>query len=159
MSKKKKSDVISIDEIKKKSKGEVVAIPDWNGRDEINVRLRMIDVTTHLLSSGTMPNELRSAVDEAFAEGASEEEVREKVIETQKETFNRQDNMEKMVPVMNAVAKEALVEPTFDEIEEVYPLTLQQKLAIFEYVTRGMSDMKSFREEQSAGDAGTDSDG
>lgn len=151
---------ITLAEIKKKSEGELIEIPDWNGRDTIWVRVRSVDVTAHLLEAGSLPNEVKMAVDEAFDSGAQSEEdlkrIRSKLSEGSEQ--NQQDRLRKMLPMLNAIAKEALIEPTYDEVNEVYPLNIQQKLAIFEYSTKGIDSMASFREEQSGGDAGTDTD-
>jgi len=136
MSGKKK--VISLEDIKEKAKGEVVEIPDWEPEKTINVRLRRIDVTPIMMESGSIPDDLSKEVATMMEKG---EEIDPEKLDTGK--FNP-DNF---IPVLNSIAKEALAEPTYEEINEVYPLTMNQKLAIFKFVTGGIEQLKPFREE------------
>lgn len=136
MSGKKK--VISLEDIKEKAKGEVVEIPDWEPEKTINVRLKRIDVTPIMMESGSIPDDLSKEVATMMEKG---EEIDPEKLDTGK--FNP-DNF---IPVLNSIAKEALAEPTYEEINEVYPLTMNQKLAIFKFVTGGIEQLKPFREE------------
>lgn len=135
-----KEQVISIDDIKKKAEGYLVEIPDWEPNKTINVRLRAIDITPMLLESGAVPDELSVEVATMF-EG--EEKIQQESAPKDKSDYKMK--MKKFSPVLDAIAKQALAEPTWDEINEVYPLTMQQKLAIFKSVTAGIEKMKPFR--------------
>ncbi len=128
------SKAISLEDIKKKAKGILVDIPDWEPGKMIKVRLRTIDITPLLMESGTIPDQLSAEVAEMFdKEGKSSKTA--------------PLNMEKMLPVLEAIAKESLVEPTYDEINEIYPLTMTQKLAIFNFIVGGIEKMTPFRQE------------
>ena len=131
--------VISLENIKAKAKGSIVKIPDWEPGKTINVRLRTIDVTPLMMEAGTIPDELSVEVANMMEKG---EEV-----DPEKLGADTKVNTKSFLPVLTAVAKEALVEPTYTEIEEIYPLTMQQKLAIFKFVTGGIEQIKPFREE------------
>ncbi len=128
------SKAISIEEIKKRAKGTLVEIPDWEPGKFISVRLKTIDITPLLMETGSIPDQLSPEVADMF----------EKTGE-----ISPTSNMDltKFVPMLDAMAKSALVEPTYEEINEIYPLTLTQKLAIFQYITGGIDQMKPFRKE------------
>lgn len=139
----KNNQVITIDQIQEKAKGVIVEIPDWEPRKKISVRLRAIDITPHLMETGAIPDELSVEVatmfgDEKVAQAKQQEKQQEKPEEYK-------IRMEKFMPLLNAIAKEALVEPTYDEIQKIYPLTLAQKMTIFQHVMAGIDKMKPFR--------------
>lgn len=128
---------ISLEEIKEKAKGVLVAIPDWNNLGDIYVRVRYIDISPLLLNTGAFPNELSLEVETMFEQDDGKRKP------TPKEDTKVQ--MDKFMPILEAVAKEALIEPTYDEIQEVYPLTFQQKTAIFKHIMGGIEQLKPFR--------------
>ena len=128
---------ISLEEIKEKSKGVLVAIPDWDNVNDIYVRVRYIDVSPLILQTGAIPNELSLEVETMFEENVDTGKIKPK-----KDT---KVEMDKFMPIIEAIAKEALVEPTYDQIQEVYPLTFQQKTAIFKHIMGGIERLKPFR--------------
>ena len=129
------SKVISLEEIVEKAKGYTLDIPDWDGQGTITVRIRSIDLTPHLLSSGVLPNQLSAEVATAFGNEQESPKVKDTKFDTNK-----------LNEVIDAVVKEALVEPTFEQIQEVYPLNLTQKMAIFTHITGGVEKLKPFRQ-------------
>lgn len=139
-SKTKGENAISIDEIKKKAKGNLIEIPDWEPDKTIKVRLKSIDVSPILMESGAIPDELSLEVSTMFGD---KEEGKES--KTPKSAEQVKGSLKKFMPVLDAVAKEALAEPTYEEINEIYPLTIQQKMAIFSYVMEGVGKFKPFR--------------
>ncbi len=136
---KKVEKAISIEEIKEKAKGTLVEIPDWDNTGTISVRLKTIDVTPLLMESGNIPNSLVTEVATMFDEDNKpiEDEV--------KSPEKTQQMLSTFAPMLETISKEALVEPTYDAIQEVYPLTLQQKIAIFQFVIGGIDKLKPFR--------------
>lgn len=135
----KEENAITIAEVKKRARGTLVEIPDWEPKKKIKVRLRSIDVTPILMETGAIPDELSLEVATMFGE----EEGKKEVPETAE---NVKGSLKKFMPVLDAIAKEALAEPTYEEITEVYPLTLQQKMAIFAHTMEGIKQLKPFRE-------------
>lgn len=127
--------VITLDEIRARARGEVIKIPDWDGRGTIKVRVRKIDLTPFLLQSGMVPNSLKVKAQEVF-EGRAPRKANVDDIELE---------MQKLIPTLDAIAKEALVEPTYEQITEILPLTLSQKLAILKYVTEEVRQLEPFR--------------
>ena len=139
----KSKKVISLEDIAEKAKGEIVEIPDWEPGKTINVRLRSIDVTPLLLEAGAFPDELSMDVQAMFDEG--EDKKKEK--SSAKPSQDIKVKMDKLMPIIDRIAEGALVEPTYEEIQKVYPLTNSQKMAIYNYVMRGIKKIKPFREE------------
>lgn len=132
--------VISLDEIKELAKGEVVSIPHWDGKGTINVRLRRIDLTPIILQGGVLPNSLKVIAQEAF----------EAKMKGRKPNLKQQPldfDIEKMMPALDAIAKESLIDPKYEDFQEHYPLSLTQKLAIFQYALGEVQALESFRGE------------
>ena len=126
--------VISIDEIRAKAKGTEIEIPDWNPDSVITVRVRAVDMTPAVMQLRDMPNPLASAANKVFnGEGPA------------KDFMPELESFERMLPILDSVAKEALVEPTYNAIQEIYPLTLAQKFAIFKFAMGNMEQLESFR--------------
>lgn len=134
--------VITLEQIRERARGEVIEIPDWDGRGTIKVRARKIDITPIAMQAGVIPNSLKVRAQEVF-EGKVPKRLKNDEIELE---------MEKLIPALDAIAKEALVEPKYEDIQAILPLTLMQKLAIFQYVTKEVQQLESFRGEQRGDD-------
>mgnify|MGYP000856869624 CR=1 FL=1 len=115
----------------------VVPIPSWDGDSEIHVRLRRVTLTA-LIQSGQLPNELLAFAQELTQKGQVGEPISLSKLES--EAFT------KYTDLMHAMAKAALVEPTYDQIlTEVGWLTDQQLMAIHYYCLGGVRALHSFR--------------
>ncbi|SFU40450.1 hypothetical protein [Alicyclobacillus macrosporangiidus] len=128
---------ISLDEIRRRAEGEVIDIPDWDGKGTIPVRVRRIDITPIILKAGVLPNSLKIAAQEIF--------------EGKKPAAKQPDvelELEKLMPTLDAIAKECLLEPKYEDIQNIYPLTLNQKLALLTYVTGEVEQLRPFRGKQ-----------
>ena len=133
----KKTKVITLEEIRERAKGVITEIPGWTRDEVIAVRLRAIDMTPHILSMENMPNVLRNAAMAVFEkDDASSEKI---AAETDV------SDMQRMLPIIDSIVKECLIEPTWDDFQENYPLTMMQKMAIFEFAMAGVDSLKSFR--------------
>ena len=146
--------VISLEEIKERARGTVVSIPDWENKGEICVRLRGIDMTPHLLSLKTIPNTLKREALNAFEKVSAGTEVEEKELSPDVST-DVFDDFDTILPIIDAVVKDCLVEPTFEQFQKEYPLTQMQKMAIFDYAMRGIEALRPFRA-KSGKDGGID---
>jgi len=137
---------ISLDDLKDLSKGEIIKLPPWEGIDRpyVPVRVKHIDFTQHLMELENMPNQLMKAAQEVFEGKDPETDTpdEEKALAFLKEN---KEQLEEMKPVITAMAKEALVEPTYEDFEETMPLTFGQKMAIFQYVVSGVKQVEPFR--------------
>ena len=121
--------------MREQARGRIVEIPGWVPGATINVRVRQVDLTAHVLKTGLVGNPLLEKAREAF-EGKAAVAADAPSLEA----------MEALLPMFDAVAKEALVEPAYDQaVTEVAPLTFDQKMAIFDAATSGLSALRSFR--------------
>lgn len=121
--------ITTVEQFKQKCFKEV-EIPGFEPGETVTVRLRRVSVLG-LASSGRIPNSLQSAVNELFSSGSnsSKQEIATKSM----------SKMIEMSQLLDIMTKEALVEPSFDEVGEY--LTDEQKNAIFEYTQTGIVDL------------------
>jgi len=134
--------VISIEEIKQKARGTVIEISDWEPGKKICVRVKAIDMTPHLLSMETLPNALKTSAHEVFNGKQSSGKQLDAIAGAVSK-----ESIEDMLPIIEGIVKEVLVEPTYDEIQAVYPLTLNQKIELFKFAMGGIEQLDSFRKE------------
>lgn len=133
--------VTTLEEIKKQAAPDVVEIPGFKLGTTINVAVRLIDLTPYLLELD-IGNPLYEAAVMKAKLGEDKKAVAEAV---QKEALQSGIDLKKVLPVLDAVAKEALVEPRYEEIISIAPLTLEQKMAIFNYAIGDVDGLSSFR--------------
>jgi len=127
--------VISIEELKKLSEGEVVEFPSFNNDESIYVKLRRPSIMK-LAKSGKIPNELLADANSLFANGAGQAINR---------TVKDEDTLNRMFELMEVICEEAFVEPTYKQIKEAgIELTDSQLLAVFSYTQNGVESLKSF---------------
>jgi hypothetical protein len=130
---------ITLDEIEVLAKGHLIDIPSWEPGKTIKVRVRKIDISPLILEAGIIPDQLSLEVSTLFEDGDSKKKTPSGGGE--KVDFK----MDKLMPVLDAMSKAALIEPTFDEINSKYPLTIDQKMAIFAFLSGGIEKIKPFR--------------
>lgn len=136
--------VITLEEIKERAKGTIVEIPGWVPEEKIGVRLRAIDLTPHLMQLQSIPNVLRSAALEVFDKTPSKKDGKSKPTAQSADDYSTKD-MERMLPIIDAIVKECLIEPEWEKFEQYYPLTIVQKMAIFRFAMAGVDSLESFR--------------
>lgn len=136
--------VITLEEIKQRAQGTVIEIPDWDGSGKIEARVRRIDLVTNIMKSGILPNELRVVAEEVFT-GAQEGKIEEDL----KKQLQGKENvkLEEFFVALDNMVKEALVEPKYDDVQAIYPLTMAQKMAIFFWLMEEVEDLKPFRQQ------------
>lgn len=122
--------VTSIEEMKKTGGVAEVTLSGWDG-EKVVMKLRRPSLY-EMAASGRIPNPLLGAADALFMMNAAG---------IQKTKF---DDTAKMVEL---IAREALVEPTFDQLSEAgLTLTDLQYLEIYTFVTRGPKGLERFRQ-------------
>lgn len=126
--------VTTLDEIRAQAESEIVEIPGFRAGSVIYVKLRMIDLTPKLLQL-KIANPMLAEAQKLAQEGLNKEEIAAKL---------NPDSLEDVLTLLDAVVKESIVEPTYDEIVAIHPLTLPQKLKIFSHVI-GEGLIDSFR--------------
>lgn len=132
--------VISLEEIKAKAEGKIVEISDWIPGKKIAVRVKAIDMTPHILKLDKLPNILKDSATEVF----NGKQVSDKKIADLTNNMD-QDSFSKMITIIDGIVREVLVEPKFDDIQAVYPLTLRQKMELFKIAMGGIEKLDPFR--------------
>lgn len=135
---------INIEELKNLSKGTIIEIPGYNESDVINVRVKKIDFSKEMLNgkynlAGFLNGSIVDELSKTNNEAEREEIIRKEAVKDTPEAISD------MFPMLDTICKECLLEPTFEEFENIYPLTLNQKYAIFDWVLGGIKDLKPFR--------------
>lgn len=134
--------IISVAEIKEKA-NTIIEIPDWSGEGEIRVKVRRISLLS-FLEKGLLPNELLGVVHALVTKGMKGYNPYQS---------ESPEELQNFAAVVKAVAKAALVQPTYDEINEVAELTSEQMTAIFVFCTAGVRSLSSFRKAAGTTDA------
>lgn len=137
----------SLDEIREQAKPTVISIPGFRPGTTINVAVQPVDLTPHILELG-LGNPVLAAAIGAAANSGGDPEAATKAASDAATKAGGEASLKQLAPLFDAVAQEALVEPTYDQIIEAAgrPLTLDQKLAIFDAATGGgFQELRSFR--------------
>lgn len=125
--------ITSLEQFKQMAFKEV-ELPGFEPGETVTVRLRKVSVLG-LASSGKIPNSLMGTVNKLFGEGrkgATPDQVASSSLE----------NLGEMASLLDLIAAEAMVEPTFAEVGEY--LTDDQKNAIFEYSQSGVKSVAPY---------------
>ena len=127
--------VTTIEELKKSSMGELVELPRFTEDIPFVARLKKPSMLG-LAKRGKIPNSLLVKANELFMAGSDSIDVDE-------------DNMmSEMVSVLEIIAEESFVEPTYSEIKEAgIELTDAQLMCVFQYTQSGVQALESFRTE------------
>lgn len=127
--------VISIEELKKVSEGEVVPLEGFYKNEPFVVRLKRPSLL-NLVASKQIPNKLlNSAYSLFYGEGSGVKSEPSLV-----------DNAE----IYTIVAKAAMIQPTFGELETCgITLTDSQLIQIWQFSQFGLTALNSFREKYS----------
>lgn len=112
--------VTSLDTLKSKAVQEV-KLPGWDNEPFV-CKLKRVSVFD-LASRGKIPNPLLGTVIDMFEKKAKVE---------------KPEDMTNMFEVINIFCKEAMVEPTYEEVENIVSLTDDQRLAIYDYAQDGV---------------------
>ena len=124
--------VTSLEEIMAQAAPDIITIPGFRPGTTINVAIRPIDLKTTLLTAGIGNPFLESAIGKAQAK-AQEGKDLIKIAEELKDELPEDElnDSEKLTPIVDAVCREALVEPTYEQFLEVAPLKFEQKWEIY----------------------------
>jgi len=133
----KRATVTSLTAIRIQAAPELVEIPGFRPGTTIRVKVGPVDLTGALLEAG-VGNPLVSQTPETG--------VNPKI---------GPDDLPRILELARVVARQALVEPTYDEIAGIAPLTFEQHMAIFNHVTGGeVAALGPFREREGAPETG-----
>lgn len=125
--------IITAEQFKNKAVS-IIPIPGFDEGETFEIKVKKLSIVG-LMSSGKIPNSLMKVVKDAFdgiksSHGAedSESAVMDKAGEIGK--------------LLDIVCKEAMLEPTFDDVKDV--MNDAQKLAVFQFTQGGVEEVRPF---------------
>ena len=127
--------VTSLEQLKEYSKGSIVEFPPFAEGQEFYARVKRPSLLS-MVKQGKIPNELLVRANELFVQDGAGFDPEEKNL------------MEQMYDIMELMAEETFVEPTYSEMKEVgIQLTDEQMMFVFNYAQQGVRALESFRTE------------
>lgn len=127
--------ITSLSEIKAKSAIEVM-LPGWDN-DPFVCKLRRVGLMD-MVANGKIPNPLMETVTKLFEGNLNKEEGK-----------TAEDKYKGMYEGLNFFCKAAMVEPTYEEVEAIMPLTDNQRFMIYKFATEGVMMLAPSFKEQS----------
>lgn len=126
--------ITSIKDLREYAKGAVVELPEFAEGQPFVARLKRPSIMD-MARSGKIPNALLVRANELFTNSAGLNP-------------NEENMMSELMDVMESIAAESFVEPTYQEIKESgITLTDQQLMAVFNYTQNGVKALENFRTE------------
>ena len=115
--------VTSLDKIKEKAAIEVT-LPGWDNEPFI-CKLRRVNLMD-MAAKGNIPNPLMATVIELFEGKITKESIQDP-----------EERYKKLNEGIEFFAKKAMVEPSYEEVTAIVPLTDNQKYAIYKFAVDG----------------------
>jgi len=132
-------EITSLDRIREMAQGEAVELSSFFGDEPFVVRLKRPSLYT-LAARGTIPNPLLGVAKEVF-DGKGRKD----------DSDPDGSKFKDMAELLNIVAENALVEPTYQQFEESgISLTDMQLIQIFNYTQTGVKMLERFRNIEAA---------
>lgn len=133
--KKREVNVTSIEDLKNYANGTVVEMPPFAEGQPLIARLKRPSILG-MAKQGKIPNSLLVKANELFLQNGAGLDAEE------------EGTMKQLYDVLDLIAKETLVEPTYEEIKSVgLELTDEQMMFLFNYSQQGVKALESFRTE------------
>lgn len=127
--------VTSLEQLKEYSKGSIVEFPPFAEGQEFYARVKRPSLLS-MVKQGKIPNELLVRANELFVQDGAGFDSEEKNL------------MEQMYDIMELMAEETFVEPTYSEMKKIgIQLTDEQMMFVFNYAQQGVRALESFRTE------------
>lgn len=127
--------ITTLNDLESYSKGQIVALPPFAEGQPFIARIKRPSML-QMVANGVIPNTLLIKAQELFLE--------------QTESFDPDDSdmMKQMLQILEIVAKESLLEPTYNSIKECgLQLTDDQLMFIYNYSQQGVKILEPFRAE------------
>lgn len=126
--------VTSLEQLKQYANGNIVRLPDFAEGQPFVARLKRPSILG-MAKQGKIPNSLLVKTNELFVQSGS--------LDTEENSM-----MQEIYDVIDLIASETFVEPTYDEIKSTgIQLTDEQMMFIFNYSQQGVKALESFRTE------------
>lgn len=133
--KKREVNVTNIEDLKNYASGTIVEMPPFAEGQPLIARLKRPSILG-MAKQGKIPNSLLVKANELFLQNGAGLDAEE------------EDTMKQLYDVLDLIAKETLVEPTYEEIKSVgLELTDEQMMFLFSYSQQGVKALESFRTE------------
>ncbi|MCD3254338.1 esterase [Clostridium botulinum] len=135
--------VTSIEDLKKIGQGQTIQLsPFFPDGEPFIARLKRPNIL-NLLSKGKIPNKLVHAVDSLIFKGKDDHADKK---ESSKEEQVKE--IAEMSELLTLIAKDALLEPTLQQLQEVgLELTDSQTMEIFKFTQEGVKTLEPFRKD------------
>nr|DAZ78440.1 MAG TPA: hypothetical protein [Caudoviricetes sp.] len=131
--KKREVNVTSIEDLKNYASGTIVEMPPFAEGQPLIARLKRPSILG-MAKQGKIPNTLLVKANELFLQNGAGLDAEE------------EDTMKQLYDVLDLIAKETLVEPTYEDIKSVgLELTDEQMMFLFNYSQQGVKALESFR--------------
>jgi hypothetical protein len=128
--------IISIEELRAVSQGDIVELPPFSEGQPFVARLRRPSMFA-LAKSGKIPNSLLTQANSLFEKGVAN-------------SFDSldEDMLTKYFDLFDVMCEASFVEPTYKQIKEAgVELTDEQYMFVFGYAQNGVRQLQSFRSE------------
>lgn len=126
--------VTSLEQLKQYANGNIVRLPDFAEGQPFVAKLKRPSILG-MAKQGKIPNSLLVKTNELFVQSGS--------LDTEENSM-----MQEIYDVIDLIASETFVEPTYDEIKNTgIELTDEQMMFIFNYSQQGVKALESFRTE------------
>lgn len=130
----KTEQVTSLEQLKQYANGNIVRLPDFAEGQPFIAKLKRPSILG-MAKQGRIPNSLLVKTNELFVQSGS--------LDTEENSM-----MQEIYDVIDLIASETFVEPTYDEIKSTgIELTDEQMMFIFNYSQQGVKALESFRTE------------
>jgi hypothetical protein len=129
------SKVISAENFRKKAT-RIISIPGFTDDECFDVMIKSVSVTD-MLVNGKLPNSLIKIVSDMFKSNNVKVSKDGEFNGDTMEMLDDPDKLKELMNMMKVIAKEALVEPKFDDIADV--ITTEQIQKIFEQASGGVN--------------------
>lgn len=130
----KTEQVTSLEQLKQYADGNIVRLPDFAEGQSFVAKLKRPSILG-MAKQGKIPNSLLVKTNELFVQSGS--------LDTEENSM-----MQEIYDVIDLIASETFVEPTYDEIKSTgIELTDEQMMFIFNYSQQGVKALESFRTE------------
>lgn len=130
----KTEQVTSLEQLKQYTDGNIVRLPDFAEGQPFVAKLKRPSILG-MAKQGKIPNSLLVKTNELFVQSGS--------LDTEENSM-----MQEIYDVIDLIASETFVEPTYDEIKSTgIELTDEQMMFIFNYSQQGVKALESFRTE------------
>ena len=135
--------VTGLEALREAARGELVELSGWAEGKPFIARVKRASLTG-MIRLGKLPNPLMGAAQRLFEGSASRAAA----------------GFDEVAKVVQLVAREALVEPTAQELDAMgLELTEQQVAQLYNYALRGVTQLRSFRADGGDDRGGDDGEG